>query len=105
MYLHQFLYGVYPYIALSVFFLGSLIRFDREQYTWKADSSQLLAREQLRLGSNLFHIGILALLAGHFVGLLTPHSVWLALGVSDLAHQSLAIGAGALFGVLCMLGG
>ncbi|CAN5867858.1 hypothetical protein BH20PSE1_BH20PSE1_11580 [soil metagenome] len=72
MYLHQFLYGVYPYIALSVFFLGSLIRFDREQYTWKADSSQLLAREQLRLGSNLFHIGILALLAGHFVGLLDP---------------------------------
>ena len=105
MYLHQFLYGVYPYIALSVFFLGSLIRFDREQYTWKADSSQLLARERLRLGSNLFHIGILALLAGHFVGLLTPHSVWLALGVSDLAHQSLAIGVGALFGVLCMLGG
>jgi nitrate reductase gamma subunit len=65
----------------------------------------LLAREQLRLGSNLFHIGILALFAGHFVGLLTPHAVWLALGVSDMAHQSLAIGAGALFGTLCMIGG
>jgi nitrate reductase gamma subunit len=103
--LQQFFFGIYPYIALSVFFLGSLIRFDREQYTWKADSSQLLEREQLRLGSNLFHIGILALFAGHFVGLLTPHAVWLTIGVSDEAHQSLAIGVGALFGVLCMIGG
>ncbi|MGH8647237.1 MAG: respiratory nitrate reductase subunit gamma, partial [Gammaproteobacteria bacterium] len=85
--LHTLLFGVYPYIALSVFLLGSLIRFDREQYTWKADSSQLLDRKQLRLGSNLFHIGILALFAGHFVGLLTPRSVFLALGVSDMAHQ------------------
>jgi nitrate reductase gamma subunit len=101
----QFLFGVYPYIALSVFTLGSLVRFDREQYTWKADSSQLLGRAQLRLGSNLFHIGVLALFAGHLVGLLTPRAVWQAIGVSDQAHQSLAIGAGALFGVLCMLGG
>ncbi len=103
--LQQFLFGIYPYIALSVFFLGSLLRFDREQYTWKADSSQLLAREQLRLGSNLFHVGILALFAGHFVGLLTPHAVWDAIGISDEAHQALAISAGALFGVLCMIGG
>ncbi|MGH8569445.1 MAG: respiratory nitrate reductase subunit gamma, partial [Gammaproteobacteria bacterium] len=103
--LQHFLFGIYPYLALSVFFLGSLIRFDREQYTWKADSSQLLEREQLRLGSNLFHIGILVLFAGHFVGLLTPRAVWDAIGVSDLAHQVLAIGIGALFGVLCMIGG
>jgi len=103
--LQQFFFGIYPYIALSVFFLGSLIRFDREQYTWKAESSQLLEREQLRLGSNLFHIGILVLFAGHFVGLLTPHAVWLAIGISDEAHQALAIGVGALFGVLCMIGG
>ena len=103
--LHQFIYGVYPYIAGTVFFLGSLIRFDRDQYTWKADSSQLLARKDLRLGSNLFHIGILALFAGHFIGLLTPHSVLMALGISDLAHQRIAIWMGALFGTLCMFGG
>jgi nitrate reductase gamma subunit len=103
--LQQFFFGIYPYIALSVFFLGSLIRFDREQYTWKADSSQLLEREQLRLGSNLFHIGILALFAGHFVGLLTPHAVRDVIGVSDEAHWVLAIGVGAFFGVLCMIGG
>ena len=56
--LNLFLFGVYPYICLSVFFVGSLIRFDRDQYTWKSDSSELLKRGQLRLGSNLFHVGV-----------------------------------------------
>ncbi|MEO7481344.1 MAG: respiratory nitrate reductase subunit gamma, partial [Sulfuriferula sp.] len=60
-YLNDLLFGIYPYVALAIFFLGSLIRFDREQYTWKSDSSQLLRAGQLRLGSNLFHIGILFL--------------------------------------------
>jgi nitrate reductase gamma subunit len=56
-YLHEFLFGIYPYICLVVFLVGSLVRFDREQYTWKSDSSQLLRQGQLRWGSNLFHIG------------------------------------------------
>jgi nitrate reductase gamma subunit len=101
----QFLYGVYPYIAGTVFLLGSLIRFDREQYTWRADSSQLLSRKDLRLGSNLFHIGILALFFGHLFGLLIPHQAFTALGISDLAHQHLAICIGSLFGIVCMIGG
>ena len=99
------LFSVYPYIALATFFVGSLIRFDREQYTWKADSSQLFEKEQLRKGSILFHIGVLALFMGHAAGLLTPHSWFLGLGVSDMAHQYVAIIAGAVFGSLCMMGG
>ncbi len=103
--LSNLLFGVYPYIALTTFFVGSLIRFDREQYTWKADSSQLFEKEQLRKGSILFHIGVLALFMGHFAGLVTPHSWFLALGVSDMMHQVVAISAGAAFGSLCMMGG
>jgi nitrate reductase gamma subunit len=103
--LHNFLYGVYPYIALSVFLLGSWVRFDREQYSWKSDSSQLLSKANLRLGSNLFHIGILAIFGGHLVGLLTPHHVFTGLGVSDMAHQMVAIWAGSIFGLCCLLGG
>src|SRR5690606_27866960 len=68
-----FLFQYYPYVCLSVFLVGSLIRFDRDQYTWKSDSSQLLRARQLRWGSNLFHIGILLLLFGHLFGMLTPH--------------------------------
>lgn len=103
--MYKLIYGVYPYLALSIFLFGSLIRFDREQYSWKADSSQLLERKQLRIGSNLFHIGILALFCGHFAGLLTPHSVFITLGVSDITHQSVAIIAGSVFGLICMIGG
>jgi len=74
--LNQFLFGYYPYICLTVFLLGSLIRFDRDQYTWKSDSSQLLRSGLLRWGSNLFHIGILFLFFGHVLGLLTPHAFY-----------------------------
>lgn len=103
--LHNFLYGIYPYIALTVFLLGSWLRFDREQYTWKSDSSQLLSKANMRLGSNLFHVGIIAIFFGHAVGLLTPHSVFKALGVSDMAHQMIAIWAGSIFGAMCLVGG
>ena len=75
-YLDTFLFGIYPYICLAVFFVGSLIRFDRDQYTWKSDSSQLLRKKQLRIGSIFFHIGVLFLFFGHFFGMLTPHFLY-----------------------------
>jgi nitrate reductase gamma subunit len=103
-FLHQFVFGIYPYICLAVFLLGSLIRFDREQYTWKSDSSQILRAGQLRWGSNLFHIGILALFFGHLFGLLTPKAVYHALGLSTEAKQMVAIVAGGVFGAMCLLG-
>jgi len=103
-YLHNFIFGVYPYIATTVFLLGSWIRFDHEQYTWKSDSSQLLSKRGMRLASNLFHYGILGLFLGHVAGLLTPHALFLALGVSDMAHQWMAIAAGTVFGGLCLIG-
>jgi nitrate reductase gamma subunit len=103
-FLNEFLFGIYPYIALAVFLLGSLIRFDREQYTWKSDSSQLLKRGQLRWGSNLFHIGVLALFLGHFAGLLTPKEAYHAIGLSTEAKQLLAITAGGVFGTMCLVG-
>ncbi len=103
-YLNQFLFGYYPYLCLAVFFLGSLVRFDREQYTWKSDSSQLLRHGQLRWGSNLFHIGILGIFFGHFGGLLTPHVVWEVLGVPPSEKQMTAMVAGGLFGLLLTVG-
>lgn len=102
--LHNFFFGAYPYLAGTIFLLGSWLRFDREQYTWKADSSQLLSGKSMRLASNLFHVGILAVFFGHLVGMLTPHSWFLALGISDTAHQYLAIYAGLIFGSLCLIG-
>ena len=101
--LHGFVFGVYPYIALTVFLVGSLIRFDREPYTWKSDSSQLLRSGLLRWGSNLFHVGILFLFFGHLVGLLTPHAFYAHFMEASLKQQ-LAIWSGGAFGVLCFVG-
>ena len=101
--LNYFIFGIYPYIAFTVFLLGSLIRFDRDQYTWKSDSSQLLRAGQLRWGSNLFHVGVLILLGGHTFGMLTPHFVYESfLGAGD--KQLLAMISGGLFGVLGFIG-
>lgn len=103
-YLHQFLFGIYPYIALAVFFLGSLLRFDREQYTWKSDSSQVLHDGNLRLGNILFHVGIIGLFFGHAVGLLTPVWVWDTLGIGHGTKQLVAMVAGGVMGLLCLVG-
>ena len=101
---NDFIFGGYPYLAGTIFLLGSWIRFDREQYTWKSDSSQLLSNKNMRLASNLFHVGILAVFFGHLVGLLTPHSWFLALGVSDVTHQYVALYLGTIFGSICLIG-
>jgi len=101
--LHQFLFGIYPYIALSVFFVGSLVRFDREQYTWRSDSSQLLRARQLRWGSNLFHFGVLFILFGHFFGMLTPHWAYAWL-ISPGHKQLLAMVSGGIAGVAAIVG-
>ncbi len=101
--LHNFLFSVYPYICLSVFFMGSLARFDRDQYTWKSDSSQLLRKGQLKWGSNLFHVGILFLFFGHSVGLLTPHWVYEPF-ITPAQKQLLAIIAGGVAGFFCFIG-
>jgi nitrate reductase gamma subunit len=98
-------FGVYPYIALAVLAIGSVLRFDREQYTWRTGSSQLLRRKQLVTGSILFHLGILAIFGGHLVGLLTPVVVWDTLGVSHGFKQMLAIVAGGVAGSFCLVGG
>jgi nitrate reductase gamma subunit len=101
---NQIVFGWYPYLCLTVFLLGSLLRFDREQYTWRSGSSQLLRRRQLMWGSNLFHIGILVIFLGHFVGLLTPIRVFDAVGISHGFKQLLAIVVGGIAGIACLIG-
>jgi nitrate reductase gamma subunit len=103
-YFNELLFGIYPYLAGAVFLIGSWIRFDRDQYSWKAGSSQLLSSRGFRIANNLFHIGILLLFVGHLFGLLTPPAVYHALGLSTQAKQLMAMGFGGLFGIICFLG-
>jgi len=96
------MYGFFPYIALTILLVGSWARFDRDQYSWRAGSSQML-RNNMAVASNFFHIGVIAVLAGHFVGLLTPHWVYESF-LSAGTKQLIAMGAGGFFGVVCLIG-
>ena len=102
-YLNTLLFTVYPYVALAIMIIGSILRYDREPYTWRSGSSQLLRRKQLMWGSVLFHAGILFLLLGHTIGLLTPHAVY-GYFISAEAKQLLAIIAGSIAGIACFIG-
>jgi nitrate reductase gamma subunit len=103
-FVHNAAFGVYPYIALSIFLIGSLVRFDSDQYGWKSKSSQLLRRKQLVWGSILSHVGILGILGGHAVGLLTPVVVFEFLGISHSFKQMMAIVVGGVCGTACFIG-
>ncbi len=102
-YLDTFIFGIYPYICLTVFFVGSLIRFDRDQYTWKSDSSQLLRKKQLRVGSIFFHIGVLFLFFGHFFGMLTPHFLYESF-ITAGQKQLMAMISGGVAGTFGFIG-
>jgi nitrate reductase gamma subunit len=103
-FINNALFGWFPYVCLTVFLVGSWWRFDREQYSWRSGSSQLLRRRQLMWGSNLFHVGILVIFLGHFVGLLTPIALFEAIGISHGAKQIMAIVIGGVAGLFCLVG-
>lgn len=102
-FLHELVFGIYPYVALSVFFLGSLVRFDSAQYTWKSDSSQLLRKRELRWGSNLFHFGVLVVFFGHFFGFLMPESI-ASLFMTPPQHLMLSMVIGGIAGAVALVG-
>lgn len=102
-FLNTFLFGAFPYIAIGSMIFGSILRYDRDPYSWKADSSQIMSKKGFRLGSNLFHVGIILLFFGHFVGLLTPH--WMYAPFITAEHkQILAMTAGGIFGTMTFFG-
>lgn len=103
--MNTFLFGIYPYIAITVLIIGSIARYERDPFTWKSGSSQLLRRKHFIIGSVLFHVGVLVILAGHIVGLLTPIAIFDALGISHSAKQILAVAAGGVAGVMALIGG
>lgn len=103
--MHNFFFGIFPYIALGVGIMGTIARYERDPFTWKSSSSQLLRTKQLRLGSILFHIGVIVIFLGHFVGLLTPIQLFDALGISHGAKQVLAVVAGGIAGIMALVGG
>jgi nitrate reductase gamma subunit len=103
-FINQLAFGWYPYLAVTILIVGSILRFDANQYSWRSQSSQFLRRRQMVWGSNLFHMGIIVLFFGHLVGLLTPINVFDAIGVGHGFKQTMALVVGCIAGVLAFVG-
>lgn len=103
-YVNFLLFGLYPYLAIAIFVIVSIHRFNKDQYNWRSGSSQLLRKRQFMWGSNLFHVGILIIFVGHFFGLLIPVGIYDAVGVSHTFKQLMAMGVGGIAGIMCFAG-
>lgn len=102
--IEHFIFGILPYIALTVLIVGSVARYERDPFTWKSSSSQLLRRRQLIWGSILFHVGIIVVFFGHLIGMLTPVALFHALHISYGIKQVAAIVVGGIAGALALVG-
>ena len=103
-FINQLAFGWYPYLAITVLVVGSILRFDKDQYSWRSQSSQFLRRKQMVIGSNLFHLGVLVLFGGHLVGLLTPINVFDTLGIGHGTKQLMALVVGGIAGIAAFVG-
>jgi nitrate reductase gamma subunit len=93
-----------PYVTIAVLAVGLWWRYRYDRFGWTTRSSQLYERRLLRIASPLFHLGILAVVGGHVVGLLIPSAWTEALGVSDSVYHSFAVGLGAVAGFCTLVG-
>ena len=101
---HRFLFQIYPYIAITVLLVGSWLRFDRDQFSWRSGSSEMMRKRQLVIGSNIFHLAALPLIAGHVGGLLTPVSWMTAVGITVQQHAMAELIMGSITGIACFVG-
>jgi nitrate reductase gamma subunit len=99
-----FLWEIYPYICLTIFVLGHVWRYRYDKFGWTTRSSQLYENRLLRLGSPLFHFGILVVFCGHVIGLGIPESWTSAIGVSNHLYHVLAIASGVVAGFCTIVG-
>ena len=98
------LYAVLPYAAIAVFVVGTAWRYRRDQYGWGARSTQFLESRVLRYGSTIFHLGVLAAIGGHVLGILVPHSWTGAVGLSESAYHVIAVIGGITAGGAVIVG-
>ena len=100
----QFLWVVVPYLCLATFVVGHFWRYRYDKFGWTTRSSQLYEDRMLRLGSPLFHFGMLGVLGGHIVGLLVPRSWTAAVGVDDHLYHYIAVIGGLIAGIMATVG-
>jgi nitrate reductase gamma subunit len=98
------LWIIIPYLAIATFVLGHVWRYRYDKFGWTTRSSQLYESRLLRLGSPLFHFGILLVIGGHVFGILVPEAATRAVGISETAYHVVAVALGTVSGVMTVAG-
>lgn len=93
-----------PYIVTMLFIVGMFWRFKYDRYGWTSRSSQIYESRLLRIGSPLFHLGLLMALGGHVMGLAIPASFTEAIGISEHLYHLVAVALGTIAGVMAVTG-
>ncbi len=102
--MNLWLWGILPYIVLTIFIGGHFYRYQKDQFGWSTKSSEFLEKKRLRIGSLLFHWGILFVFGGHVLGLMIPVQFYEWLGVIEHMYHIVAISFGLPAGVAAMIG-
>ena len=102
--MNTFLWIIVPYVAIAIFVFGHWWRYRYDKFGWTTRSSQLYENRLLRLGSPLFHFGILLVILGHVGGILIPESATRAVGISETAYHAAAVTLGTVSGVMTLSG-
>jgi nitrate reductase gamma subunit len=98
------LWIIVPYVAIATFVLGHVWRYRYDKFGWTTRSSQLYESRLLRLGSPLFHFGILLVIGGHVFGILVPEAATSAAGISEHAYHLIAVVLGSVSGFMTVAG-
>jgi nitrate reductase gamma subunit len=101
---NELLWVVYPYVCLTVFAVGHAWRYRYDKFGWTTRSSQLYESRLLRIGSPMFHFGILVVLLGHVMGLGIPEPWTSTVGVSDAVYHASAVSLGTVAGICTVVG-
>jgi len=98
------LWGVFPYIVLTIFIGGHIYRYQKDQFGWSTKSSEFLEKKRLRVGSLLFHFGIIFVFGGHVLGLIIPVEFYNTFGISEHLYHNVAIIFGLPAGIVALIG-
>lgn len=98
------LWVIFPYLCLATFVVGHLWRYRYDKFGWTTRSSQMYESKLLRIGSPMFHFGLLFVIGGHIIGLVIPKSWTEAVGITETMYHFMAVSVGAVAGVCTVVG-
>jgi len=102
--MNTFLWVVFPYISIAVFVVGLIWRYRYDKFGWTTRSSQIYESRLLRIGSPLFHFGIIFAFLGHVMGLIIPGWLTEDLGIPNAAYHVVAVVGGVIAGLMVTVG-